>query len=360
MKSNFALYRLPGETNICHYIECDDKDLYVFHSYSSIEDIDGFVIAPFQVNSTSPITIIKRTDRTKDKILTLQELEDCSEAVVKDDYQNVKDTISSYERAKYSDIFNLFHKELEQGTVKKVVLSRQAKITDGDIPSLFSLFKRACSLSKDSFVSLFSTNKTGAWLTATPEILLERDHGICHTMALAGTQNIESLRDWSDSGKQLVWNKKNIEEQKYVSDYIYNILTDFSDDVKYVSPRTVSAGNVAHIRSDFFFTPTCSSHVVGKIIAKLHPTPAVCGLPKDQALKLIQDYESNDRKYYSGFCGPMSCQDDFHLFVTLRCMNITPCGYVLYAGGGILLDSNDEEEWNETVSKMQTMARCII
>ena len=98
---------------------------------------------------------------------------------------------------------------------------------------------------------------------------------------------------------------------------------------------------------------------IGNLLADLHPTPAVCGLPKKEAHHYILDNETCDRSYYSGFSGPLNLDGQTAMYVSLRCMRILDDRYRLYAGGGILPQSEEQQEWNETAAKMQAMLSLI-
>ena len=91
----------------------------------------------------------------------------------------------------------------------------------------------------------------------------------------------------------------------------------------------------------------------------LHPTPAVCGLPKEEAYRFIIDTENYDRSYYSGIIGWLAPEGDTTLYVNLRCMRIDKDTATLYAGGGILPTSEAESEWEETQHKMDTMRNIL-
>ena len=91
----------------------------------------------------------------------------------------------------------------------------------------------------------------------------------------------------------------------------------------------------------------------------LHPTPAVCGLPKEEAYHFIIEHEGYDRSYYSGFIGWLDTKGKTDLYVNLRCMNILPQTFTLYAGGGLLAASQLEDEWQETEDKLDTMRRIV-
>ena len=140
--------------------------------------------------------------------------------------------------------------------------------------------------------------------------------------------------------------------------YIAECLEQFTADFREEGPRTVRAANLVHLRSDFHFTLD-SNERIGNLLATLHPTPAVCGLPKRQTYQFITRNEHTPRRYYSGFMGMLQPTGDTHLYVSLRCMEIGPSAYRLYAGGGLLKDSVEEQEWQETEAKLETMRRCI-
>ena len=87
----------------------------------------------------------------------------------------------------------------------------------------------------------------------------------------------------------------------------------------------------------------------------LHPTSAVCGMPKSSAADFIKKYENGNREFYSGYLGPVNHQKEIHLFVNLRCMQLLKNTAILYAGAGVTEDSNPEKEWLETALKMNTL-----
>ena len=95
------------------------------------------------------------------------------------------------------------------------------------------------------------------------------------------------------------------------------------------------------------------------LLLRLHPTPAVCGLPRAAAQRAILTDEASPRRYYAGFSGPLGIEGETRLYVSLRCMEFTPSLATLYAGGGIMPESVEQEEWEETQRKLQTMLRLL-
>jgi isochorismate synthase len=262
----------------------------------------------------------------------------------------------------YAVDFANFHAQLELGTFRKIVLSRCVEEALPDHISPMELFFRACDLYPRMFVSLVYTEKGGCWLTATPEILLEGKAGNWRTIALAGTVRLEG-EQLSGEGETVNWSTKNIQEQRFVATYIAECLEQFTSDFSEEGPASVRAANLVHLRSDFTFTLP-SDDRLGDLLQTLHPTPAVCGLPKQQAFHFITHNEHTPRLYYSGFQGWLGKAEDrcvsgheteTHLYVSLRCMLIEERCCHLYAGGGLLKDSIEEQEWQETEAKLETM-----
>ncbi|MDL2247801.1 chorismate-binding protein, partial [Bacteroides sp. OttesenSCG-928-J23] len=140
--------------------------------------------------------------------------------------------------------------------------------------------------------------------------------------------------------------------------YIIEQLETFSVNTSERGPYTVRAAELAHLKSDFSFTlPHCDC--LGELLELLHPTPAVCGFPKEKAYRFILENEGYTRSYYSGFVGMLNAERRSNLYVNLRCMQIMNDKLYLYAGGGLLSSSEMEEEWQEIEDKLYTM-RAII
>ena len=249
----------------------------------------------------------------------------------------------------YHDDFSRFHRAFPATGILKLVLARSAdEPHQGTRP--VDLFVMACKYFPDAFVTLFSASQCGTWLVATPEVLLARESDRWRTMALAGTMPYaEEIPQWSE---------KNVQEQAFVTQYIKNCIDRYSDDIAVTGPYTTRAGNLVHLRTDFSFA-LADDVRIGNLLADLHPTPAVCGLPKQEAHHYILDNETCDRSYYSGFSGPLNLDGNTAMYVSLRCMRILDDRYRLYAGGGILPQSEEQQEWNETSAKMQAMLSLI-
>lgn len=357
--SSFAIYRLPHE-DFCTLVSQEKGEPDEFFSIDELSNREGFVIAPFDISKDKPVLLF-RIDSTK-KI----HLRDASDAIgeIEDKTNLFKNRDCNSERNRYTVDFDNFHSHIMSGDFNKIVLARCSSETSIDAIEPRLLFERACRLYPRMFVALVSSKRCGTWLTASPEILLEGGGRYWRTVALAGTMKLEKGQLNFDASADvkcidiIKWNQKNIQEQRYVSTYITECLEHFSQNIAEEGPFTARAGDLVHLRSNFDFT-LHSTDKLGELINMLYPTPAVCGLPKESARRFIIDYENADRKYYSGFMGPLHPEGKTHLYVSLRCMNIDGTHFDLYAGGGLLNDSDEESEWNETEAKLETMRKCL-
>lgn len=340
MNGSFVFYRLPHATRYAVVRQHEGRPRE-FMNYEQLAGRQGFVVAPFSISADCPLVLIEG--------LTQQYALPAAESSA----SSVERPTASVDESSWP--FSLFHEQLTEGRFRKIVLSRTVELP---LPQDFdaeALFFRACALYPRVMVALVSTPQTGRWLTATPEVLLEATHGHYHTMALAGTQNM-GTGDWDEHG--VTWDEKNMMEQRYVATYIEQCLKPFADDIDEQGPYTQRAGHLAHLRSDFHFR-LADPGGLGKLVATLHPTPAVCGLPKEAARDFIIAHEPHQRRYYSGFLGPLDVSGETHLYVTLRCMELAGNALRLYAGGGLLRDSQQKKEWEETEAKLDTMRRLL-
>jgi len=249
---------------------------------------------------------------------------------------------------------------IESGTLKKVVFSRIKNVELSADFSLTEVFERLCEKYPTAFVSMvYLPQLDQVWLGATPETLVSVDkEGIFRTVSLAGTQSAFDASGAPISVKKAAWTQKEIEEQALVGRYIISCFKKIRvREYLEEGPKTVVAGNLMHLRSDFLVdTKAINFPELGTVMLELlHPTSAVCGMPKMEALSFIQQYEGYDREFYSGYLGPVNIGNETHLFVNLRCMKIQNNVATLYAGGGITEDSEPEKEWLETEMKCQTM-----
>lgn len=264
--------------------------------------------------------------------------------------------------AQYSQLVRTGVAAIEAKAVVKVVSSRAAR---RPLPPGFDPLTAFHALSQKyerAFVSLVSMPGVGTWLGASPEVLAEvTADGQFHTMALAATQPLVPGRAPQDA----IWRQKEIEEQALVARYIVNCFKHLRlRDYQETGPRTVVAGQLLHLRTDFevdLKNVPAPASLGTDMLRLLHPTSAVGGMPKVAALEFLQRHEGYDRAYYSGFLGPVNVAAPgvSRLFVNLRCLQVRPTEAILYAGTGLTVDSNPAREWQETEMKLRTVGAVL-
>jgi len=334
---SFVAYRKPFD-NIVTIMVQQNNFLYKLDNYSQ----KGFVVAPFDIQEDAflfplekcEISTIPISDKEKELI------------PVKD----IKENKTLIEKAKIYHI-NLVNKGIDflgKEKARKVVLSRKEEIYIGQLLKS-ELFSELIQNYPSTFVSYWHHPEVGSWMGATPENLLSVQNNVFKTMSLAGTQKFKGIQD-------VEWGDKEKEEQQIVTDFILNELKDF--DLKTSKPFTIKAGGLLHICTEIR-GELSSGHQLETLINKLHPTPAVCGLPKYKAREFILENENYDREFYAGFLGELNINNTSDLYVNLRCMQFNGSKANLYIGGGITSDSDPFSEWKETVAKSEVIKRFL-
>ncbi len=297
---------------------------------------------PFVVTDESPILFIEPDEQTTHRL-------SCPPTLP---HQSVSINETESEHLAYAQAFNQTLQALRSGQLQKMVLARQLHCKGLPVHQAEALFQAACHSRPHNFVALWSNDQFGSWLIATPEPLFCMRDDLCHTVALAGTM------PYNNETAPPHWNKKNKEEQAIVAHFIRKELQPFANELIVSATHTLQSGNIQHLCTNFTFRlrPEADQRT---LIAQLHPTPAVCGMPRNEALQRILTIETEPRTYYAGFSGPFNLRGETSLYVTLRCMHFTEEQSTLYAGGGIMPNSNEQEEWEETIRKMQTMLQLL-
>lgn len=361
MRLPFVAYKKSREKNV-NVIFQDDAQL---HEATTFEE-SGFIFAPFEKGKKRVLIPGKPLEAAFD---FADFTADFTEKTI--DFKPDL-AILEEEKQKHIRLVTQAIDEIKSSDLQKVVLSRK-QIADNSKDPLI-LFKALVNAYPDAFTYIFFHPKIGMWLGATPETLLSVNGLRFKTMALAGTQTITENQEVS-------WGNKETEEQQLVVDDIVKNLEAFHIKKLTVGDReTIRAGNVLHLRTVISGVMQAAKQQLEQIITALHPTPAVCGLPRDTAASFIKQYEEYDREFYTGFLGELNLEKENYrsnnrrntenlayksikkstdLYVNLRCMQYVDKQVFIYVGGGITRDSVPEKEWDETVAKAQTMLRVL-
>jgi isochorismate synthase len=325
----FVCYVKPNE-NHWNLLQQNSEEIILFSGQK------GFVFAPFDAG-------FKVVIPTTDADLSTGILEE-----IKTNKSINLDVLVTNQKEAFEQLVSNGFQAIINGNFEKVVLSRKIKIPK-EI-SILETFQNLIASYPTAFRYLFFHPRVGIWLGATPEQLVNIKDNRFETMALAGTQLYS---------ENIVWETKEIQEQQFVTDYILAKVKDKANLVNFTEAQTVKAGNLAHLQSLISGELTNDFQAL-ELIESLHPTPAVCGLPKEKAIAFISINEGYDRKYYTGFLGEYQMNNQTDLFVNLRCLEVEKNTTNIYVGCGITKDSIPEKEFIETENKSMTMRNVLV
>jgi isochorismate synthase len=264
----------------------------------------------------------------------------------------LKNEVNADGKIAFEHLVQLAIDAINESKFQKVVLSRKETLTMNDF-SFLEVFQKLRSTYPSAFRYCWFHPEIGMWMGATPEQLLKTESGTFGTVALAGTQKWEG-------DAEIIWHAKERQEQQFVTDFIVSGLKSEVESINKSEPYTFQAGKIVHLKTDINGV-FASDFDVQKVLSILHPTPAICGLPRNSSRAFILENEGYDRKFYAGFLGEIHRDQagDLDLYVNLRCMEITDNRIHLYIGCGITKDSNPEKEYIETANKALTMKQIL-
>lgn len=251
------------------------------------------------------------------------------------------------------------HRQIDNGHIQKVVFARALDVSFDRTPSLVSAFSRLVERYTNTYRFYFEPHPGHVFLGATPELLV-RTHGRhLETLALAGSiRRGQTSQEDKELGAALLASQKNRLEQEIVVKRICNELSPLCESFKYPKEPTLRRlPNIQHLETRIrgrlkrpgIFAP----------VQALHPTPALAGQPRQAALEMIRHHEPLPRGGYGAPVGWITPQGDGEMAVAIRSAVFRESAGRLYAGAGILAESQPEKEWQETVLKFKPMMEAL-
>ncbi|UZD24073.1 chorismate-binding protein [Algoriphagus halophytocola] len=373
---SFAIWRKPKSNTVEIVLNDTAEPVKVDLNLENLEP--GFIVHPFADQADKKAFFIKANKYFSfdlDKPLSSDELpewakvqlsnqerlspEEIREILINQTLSGkAKKTEMSEDKAHFIHLVQEGVRAIQENHLEKVVPARTKTIS---IPSSFSLSCTLMSMMEsypNAFINFFHLPHVGTWIGASPETLIETKGDIFTTMSLAGTQKATG----DNPLKSVAWTQKEIEEQALVSRYIVSCFKKIRlREYEEHGPKTVLAGNLLHLKSDFRINmrETGFPELGSIMLGLLHPTSAVCGMPRREAHDFLQEFEGFDRSFFSGFIGPVNIQGSTSIYVNLRTASLHDNKATLYAGAGVTEDSDPEKEWEETELKCQIIGKFI-
>lgn len=351
-KLPFVAYKKPNKNIITAFLQQSNTLIFTKDFTES-----GFVFSPFDNREKSILIPENQSEFIKGKTDFKVKINEIDNLPINDD-----------NRSFHCQIVDKAITNIANGNFRKVVLSRCEEVELFNF-SFIDVFKKLVKSYPSAMTYVWYHPKVGLWLGATPETLVKINELEFETMSLAGTQV-------NNEATKAIWSAKELDEQQVVTDFIVDNLKPVCNHIAVSEVETVKAGHLLHLKTKITGKLKTRN---AKLITRLHPTPAVCGFPKEVAKEFILKNENYDREFYTGFLGelnflsPEYIEQDLEfkeqktkfttqnseLFVNLRCMQIKNNKALIYVGGGITKESKALKEWEETIAKSKTMRRVL-
>lgn len=244
-------------------------------------------------------------------------------------------------KADYTDMVSRAVESIQQGRFDKVVLSSKQTVLSA--VKLGDAFENMLQYTS-AFVYVFNY-KGHVMIGASPELLMSLKQNALKTVALGATSVNAQFSAKEDLEHEQI--TAYIDAQLTQSDYVF----------EKAKRQAVKAGHLYHLQTAYTIQSKGMNSDLS-LAMQLHPTSAVCGWPFEPALTFIDQNESYDRQWYTGFLG-LKTDSSFEYYVNLRCADVYERHIELYAGAGINAFSNPEAEWYEIQNKMKTVLDCF-
>jgi isochorismate synthase len=260
-----------------------------------------------------------------------------------------------YPPRRYEEIVSAAVERIRSSAIDKVVLARELTVDAPAAHDPAALLGALRDLFPSCFCFCFGTPEA-AFIGASPELLVRRSGAVAATVALAGTTSRSADPAVDDHlGEAMLRSPKVRDEHGIVVRRIERTLRPHSVWVHGEGePFVVKVGNLQHLATPIR-AQLAESHSAIELAGFLHPTPAIGGEPRDAALQLIGELEGIDRGWYTGPVGWMDAAEDGEFCVGLRSALLRDREAHLFAGCGIVADSDPASELQESELKFEAL-----
>jgi isochorismate synthase len=249
---------------------------------------------------------------------------------------------------------------LRAGEAEKVVLAREVMARGDGVVAAAMVARSLRSAYPSCFVYLVTGADGTAFVGASPELLVRRSGARAYAQPMAGSvaRGANEVED-DRLAHQLEQSAKDGAEHQVVADFVVNALQPFSEKVVPHEPEVVRFTNIQHLATAVTAELRQPPADALELAAALHPTPAVGGWPRAAADTIIDELEAMDRGWYAGAVGWIDARGDGEFAVALRCGLLWEDGARLYAGVGVMPDSDAARELEETELKFKALLTAL-
>ena len=248
---------------------------------------------------------------------------------------------------------------MKAGELEKVVLSRVAELRFAKRVNVDTALAYLTETYPETYRFLFEPRPFHAFYGATPELLVSVNGTQLETMALAGSiQRGNTLQEDETFGNELLSSAKDRHEHQVVAEAIEAHLKPLTTSLNIGQAGIMRLSNIQHIHTPISGTLKDDNGVL-PVVAALHPTPALGGNPRALAMQLIGEYEPVPRGWYGAPVGWIDRHLNGQFGVAIRSAVAQDKRVWLYAGAGIVADSEPQKEWDETALKFRPMLNAL-
>lgn len=241
---------------------------------------------------------------------------------------------------------------------KKIVLARRRIVQfDKDI-SIPTILRQALQAEHNSYLFVLESQNS-VFFSQTPEQLMEVNEDVLSTKAVAGTIKRTHQEQLDNANiEQFLQDEKNLNEHRFVVESILNDIEPYVEEVSFNKrPQILANDHLYHLYTMIHGNLSKKSYI--GLLDRLHPTPALGGYPKDEAVEYIEQLEFGTRGLYGAPVGYIDMYNSCEFIVAIRSMLIKKNRTTLFAGCGIVSDSDADSEVNETAMKFIPMMRAL-
>ncbi len=268
----------------------------------------------------------------------------------------VEDGMSAVE---WKAIIAALTREMRAGRVEKVVLARLCQLTAEQPFDLVVALDRLRNRYPSCFVFAIGRGRQ-CFMGATPERLVRLREGMVSTMCLAGSIARGATEDEDRRlGEALLTSEKDRAEHAVVVRTLRGTLGELCEDLAPVdTPVLLKVSNIQHLLTTMVGR-VAGDRTILDLVERLHPTPASGGAPRETALRLIRERERLDRGWYAGPVGWLDGRGEGEFAVALRSALVRDAQAFLFAGCGIVADSDPQSEFEESRWKLRPMLAAL-
>lgn len=260
---------------------------------------------------------------------------------------------------KWADLVEKARHEILQGNLTKVVLARETKLCFQSKVNVVQMLERLYAQQTESYIFLLRKNGE-SFIGATPERLVYAENRKILSACVAGTaKRGRTVAEDEAFGKQLLADDKNLREHNIVVQKVRESMEALCDTYTVqANPTLLKSKFIQHL-----YTPV-KGHLkqevsLFSVMEKMHPTPALGGMPKEVALQFLREEEHFVRGWYGAPIGWMDCKENGEFIVGIRSGLVQQNQLTLFAGCGIVVDSDAKMEYEETALKLKPMLESL-